>query len=66
MQFSMSVNVGWVECGETQHLKQKVKLLRYEKSQIICKAAEIIIRRRRVLDLFLDPFRKLKQGGLQL
>ncbi len=28
--------------------------------------AEIIIRRRRVLDLFLDPFRKLKQGGLQL
>jgi hemolysin D len=28
--------------------------------------AEIIIRQRRVLDLFLDPFRKLKQGGLQL
>ena len=28
--------------------------------------AEIIVRRRRVLDLFLDPFRKLKQGGLQL
>jgi hemolysin D len=28
--------------------------------------AEIIIRRRRVLDLFLDPFRKLKRDGLQL
>jgi hemolysin D len=28
--------------------------------------AEIITRRRRVLDLFLDPFRQLKQGGLQL
>jgi hemolysin D len=28
--------------------------------------AEIIIRRRRVLDLFLDPFRKLKQDGLKL
>ncbi len=28
--------------------------------------AEIIVRRRHVLDLFLDPFRKLKQGGLQL
>ena len=28
--------------------------------------AEIIVRRRRVLDLFLDPFRQLKQGGLQL
>jgi hemolysin D len=28
--------------------------------------AEIIIRQRRVMDLFLDPFRKLRKGGLAL
>jgi hemolysin D len=28
--------------------------------------AEVVIRQRRVIDLFLDPFRKLKKGGLAL
>jgi hemolysin D len=28
--------------------------------------AEVIVRQRRVIDLFLDPFRKLKKGGLAL
>jgi hemolysin D len=28
--------------------------------------AEVIVRRRRVMDLFLDPFRKLRKGGLAL
>jgi hemolysin D len=28
--------------------------------------AEVVIRQRRVMDLFLDPFRKLKKGGLAL
>jgi hemolysin D len=28
--------------------------------------AEVIVRKRRVIDLFLDPFRKLKKGGLAL
>ena len=28
--------------------------------------AEVVVRQRRVIDLFLDPFRKLKKGGLAL
>lgn len=28
--------------------------------------AEVIVRQRRVMDLFLDPFKKLQQGGLDL
>ena len=28
--------------------------------------AEVIVRQRRIIDLILDPFKKLQQGGLQL
>jgi hemolysin D len=28
--------------------------------------ADVVVRKRRVLDIFLDPFRQLKKGGLQL
>ncbi|MDJ0619347.1 MAG: HlyD family efflux transporter periplasmic adaptor subunit [Calothrix sp. MO_192.B10] len=29
-------------------------------------AAEVIVRQRRIIDLIIDPFKKLQQGGLQL
>ncbi|HEY9664749.1 MAG TPA: HlyD family secretion protein, partial [Allocoleopsis sp.] len=28
--------------------------------------AEVIVRQRRIIDLILDPFKKLQQGGLKL
>jgi HlyD family secretion protein len=45
--------------------------LKMQEKSIILKAgqtatAEVIVRRRRVLDLFLDPFRKLKDSNLSL
>jgi hemolysin D len=28
--------------------------------------AEVIVRQRRIIDLILDPFKKLQKGGLEL
>jgi HlyD family secretion protein len=52
-----------VELNQT-YLKAQEKTIALKAGQTA--TAEVIIRRRRVLDLFLDPFRKLKDSGLSL
>ncbi|MEQ9551534.1 MAG: HlyD family efflux transporter periplasmic adaptor subunit [Coleofasciculus sp. G3-WIS-01] len=49
---------------DRNHIKDKGRLIEFKAGQTA--TAEIIIRRRRIADILLEPFRGLKEGGISL
>lgn len=49
---------------DRNHITEKGRLIEFKAGQTA--TAEIIIRRRRIVDILLEPFRGLKEGGISL
>ena len=49
---------------ERNHIRDNQKLIKFKPGQTA--VAEIVVRRRRILEIFLDPIKKLRQDGIDL